>query len=239
VKVDPVATQETKKRIEIVEMNRSIKQMHNEITRLRRGDNYVENPRMLVPEKRRNPPHENRVRFENMNNPQIPRVPRQPTPNETIIDDVYDEKIVKQENCYSPDESSETVQMDGCETSMYIFEEGNNDPNLQENVSQTRGFVNRSKNKNESEKENQKDKEKMNEKRENEKVTDSVGNKKKHLMSNSIQMTYIVVEDLSKIRITPPFTEVVKIPQQNGNILRLLDDPSEKEEGVVTSLKQI
>jgi hypothetical protein len=238
VKVDPVAAQETKQRIEIAQMNRTIKQMQNEITRLRRGDNYVENLRMSVPEKRRNPPQENRVRFENMDNPQRPRVPRKPTPNAVVLDDVYDEKMVEQENYYSPDESSETVQMDGCETSMYIFEEGDNDPNSQENVAQTRGFVNRSKNKNDSEKENQKDKEKTNEKREGEKMTDNVGNKKQHLMSNSSQMTYNVVEDLSKLRITLPFTEVVKIPQQRENILRLLDDPSEKEEVVVTSLKQ-
>jgi hypothetical protein len=46
---------------------------------------------------------------------------------------------------------------------MYIFEEGDNDPKLQENVTQTRGFVNKSKNKNDSQKENEKDKEKMNE----------------------------------------------------------------------------
>jgi hypothetical protein len=193
---------------------------------------------MSVQEKRRNPPQENRVRFENMDNPQRPRVPRKPTPNAVVLDDVYDEKMVEQENYYSPDESSETVQMDGCKTSMYIFEEGDNDPNSQENVAQTRGFVNKSKNKNDSEKENEKDKEKMNEKRENEKMTDNVGSKKQHLMSNSTQMTYNVVEDLSKLRITLPFTEVVKIPQQRENILRLLDDPSEKVEVVVTSPKQ-
>jgi hypothetical protein len=52
------------------------------------------------------------------------------------------------------------VQMDGCETSMYIFEEGDNNPNSQENVAQTRGFVNRPKNKGDSDKENQKEKEK-------------------------------------------------------------------------------
>jgi hypothetical protein len=69
-------------------------------------------------------------------------------------------------------------------------------------------------------------------------VVDSVGRKKQHLMSNPTQMKYNVVEDLSKLRITLPFTEVVKIPQQRENILRLLDDPYEKEEVVVTSLKQ-
>jgi hypothetical protein len=86
-----MATQETKKRIEIAQMNRTIKQMQNEITKLRRGDNYMENLRILVPEKRRNPPQENRVRFENMDNLQTPRVPRKPTPNATMLDYMYDE----------------------------------------------------------------------------------------------------------------------------------------------------
>jgi hypothetical protein len=95
-----------------------------------------------------------------MDNPQRPRVPRQPTPNAVVMDDVYDEKMVDQEKYYSPDESFEAVQMDVCETSMYIFEEGDNDPNSQENISHIRGFVNRSKIKNDFEKKNQKDKEK-------------------------------------------------------------------------------
>jgi hypothetical protein len=89
---------------------------------------------MLVLEKRRNPPQENIVRFENMDNPQRPRVPKQPTPNAVIMDDVYNEKMVEQENYYSPDESFETMLMDRCETSMYIFQEGDNGPNSQENV---------------------------------------------------------------------------------------------------------
>jgi hypothetical protein len=75
VKVDPVVAQETKQRIEIAQMNRTIMQMKNEIIRLRRGDNYVANLRMSIQEKRRNPPQENRVRFENMDNPQRQRVP--------------------------------------------------------------------------------------------------------------------------------------------------------------------
>jgi hypothetical protein len=67
---------------------------------------------------------------------------------------------------------------------------------------------------------------------------DGVGSKRKHMTSNSTQMTYNVVEYLSKLRITLPFTEVVKIPQQRENILKLLDDPYEREEVVVTSPKQ-
>jgi hypothetical protein len=226
VKVDPVAAQETKQIIEIVQMNGIIKQMKNETTRPRRGDTYVENPRMSVPYQRMNPPRENRVRFENMDNLQRPRVPREPTPNVVFMDDVYDEKMAEKENYYSPNEIYETLQMDGCKTSRCIFEEGDNESNSQENFARTRGFVSRSKNKNDFEKENQKDKEKMNEKRENEKMTDRVGNKKHFPMLNSTQMTYNVLEELSKLRITLPFTKVVKIPQQREFFLILLDDPS-------------
>jgi hypothetical protein len=96
------------------------------------------------------------VRFENTDNPQIPRVPRYPTPNAVVLDDDYDEQLIEQENYYSPDERSETVQMDGCETSMYIFGEGDNDPKLQENVAHTSGFVNRPKNKCDTNKEKEK-----------------------------------------------------------------------------------
>jgi hypothetical protein len=46
----------------------------------------------------------------------------------------------------------------------------------------------------------------MNEKKANENMADSTGSKKQHLMSNPTQMKYNVVEDLSKLRITLPFT---------------------------------
>jgi hypothetical protein len=52
-------------------------------------------------------------------------------------------------------------------------------------------------------------------------------------------MTYNGVEDFSKRRINLPFTEVLKIPQQKENILKLLDDPYERGEVVVTNPKQI
>jgi hypothetical protein len=96
--------------------------MKNEITRLIKGNNYVANLIILVPEQRRNLPQENIVRFENMDNMKIPRVPGQPTLNAVVLDDVSDEKMVEKENYYSSDESSETVHMEGCETSVYIFE---------------------------------------------------------------------------------------------------------------------
>jgi hypothetical protein len=56
---------------------------------------------------------------------------------------------------------------------------------------------------------------------------------------NPPQMKYNVVEDLSKLRITLHFTEVVKIPQQRENILRLLDDPYGRMEVVVIIPKKI
>jgi hypothetical protein len=69
VKVNLVAAQETTKKLKIAQMNKTIKQMKNDITRLRSGDNDMSHSRMPIPEQRRNPPQENRVRFENTNNP--------------------------------------------------------------------------------------------------------------------------------------------------------------------------
>jgi hypothetical protein len=51
-------------------------------------------------------------------------------------------------------------------------------------------------------------------------------------------MKYNFIEYLSKLRITLPFTKVVKIPKQRENFLKLLDDPSKREKFVVTSPKQ-
>jgi hypothetical protein len=164
VKMDLVAAQEMKQRMEIAQMNRTIRQMQNEITRLRRNDNYMPNMRMSVPEQRRNPTQEQRMRFENVDNQQRQRVPRQPTLNTVILDEPYNEKMVEPENDYMPEEIFESVQMDGCETSMYIFEEDENDPISQENVVQTWALVNKSKNKENSEKEKEKDNEKDKEK---------------------------------------------------------------------------
>jgi hypothetical protein len=70
-------------------------------------------------------------------------------------------------------------------------------------------------------------------------VISNTGTKKQHLISNPPQIKYNIVEDLSKLRITLPFTKVVKIPQQRENILRLLDDPFGRMEAIVISPKQI
>jgi hypothetical protein len=46
-----------RQRMEITQMNRTIRQMQNKLTRLRRDENFVptnQNPRILVQEQRRN-----------------------------------------------------------------------------------------------------------------------------------------------------------------------------------------
>jgi hypothetical protein len=69
-------------------------------------------------------------------------------------------------------------------------------------------------------------------------VISNIGSKKQHQISSPPQMKYNVVDDLSKLRITLSFTEVVKIPQQRENILKLLDEPAERIEAVEASPKQ-
>jgi hypothetical protein len=176
---------------------------------------------MPILEQRRNPPPENRVIFKNIEDPSRARVPRQPTPNMVVLDDVCDDQSTKQEGYYLPDEFYETMQMDECEASMYIHGEGHDNPNSQENFTQKRGFVNRPKNKGDSNKE--KEKENPSEKVMNEKVT--IGTTRQPVATSSTQMTYNVMEDLIKLRISFSFIEVVKIPQQRQNILKFLDDP--------------
>jgi len=53
VKIDPVESQETKQRIEIAQMNRIVRKMKNEITRMRSNDSYIPNPRMSVSKKKK------------------------------------------------------------------------------------------------------------------------------------------------------------------------------------------
>ena len=48
-----------------------------------------------------------------------------------------------------------------------------------------------------------------------------------------LQMNYNLVDELAKLRITLPFMEVVKIPQQRENILKILDDTNSRIEDVV------
>jgi hypothetical protein len=51
-------------------------------------------------------------------------------------------------------------------------------------------------------------------------------------------MTYNVIDDSSKLRITLLFMEVVKILEQRENLLRILDDSDTRMEFVVINSKQ-
>jgi hypothetical protein len=51
-------------------------------------------------------------------------------------------------------------------------------------------------------------------------------------------MTHNVIDDLSKLRITFPFMEVVKIPHQRENLLRILDNSDTRMEVAVINSKQ-
>ena len=86
------------------------------------------------------------------------RVPRQRVLNAVVLDELYNEQIVEQENDYLPEENFEPIQKDGCEMSMYIFKEGDDDLDSQENVAQKRAFVNKSKSKDYSKKDKEKNK---------------------------------------------------------------------------------
>jgi hypothetical protein len=53
-----------------------------------------------------------------------------------------------------------------------------------------------------------------------------------------LQMNYNLIDDLAKLIITFPFMEVVKIPQQRENILKILDDSNTRIEVVVMNTRQ-
>jgi hypothetical protein len=54
----------------------------------------------------------------------------------------------------------------------------------------------------------------------------------------SLQMNYNLVDELTKLHITLPFMEVVKIPQQRENILKILDDTNSRIEAVMMNTRQ-
>jgi hypothetical protein len=119
----------------------------------------------------------------------------------------------------------ELVQNDELEP-FYIFNE--DEPNiLQENVFQTMVQVNKFKTKEVLEKEKTK--------------SGQVETMKQQLIANQTKttqpMTYNIMDDLLKLRITFPFIEVVKIPQQRENILKILEDADTRMEVAVINSK--
>jgi len=93
---DPYISQETRKVMEIYQMNRTIRQIQNEKTRLRRGENLSptnKNPRILSQKQRRNPIHENRIINDDRIKEYRKREPRVPNPNVVISEEIGFEEI--------------------------------------------------------------------------------------------------------------------------------------------------
>jgi hypothetical protein len=99
---------------------------------------------------------EKRTRMENIDDQQRQRIPRAPNPNAVILDEAYDEQIIDQGVDYIQEEILESVQMDECESSMYIFEEDEENNISQDNVVQTWTQANKFKPKENIEKEKEK-----------------------------------------------------------------------------------
>jgi hypothetical protein len=51
-------------------------------------------------------------------------------------------------------------------------------------------------------------------------------------------MNYNLVDELAKLRITLPFMEVFKIPQQRENLLKILDDTNSRIKATVMNTRQ-
>jgi hypothetical protein len=228
---DPTTMQETKQRMEITQMNQTIRQMQNELTRLRRNENFSPNPRIPIQEQRRNHVQGQRIGNDGTNEEFRQRAPRVPNPNVVILEEIFEDEIVdNQEVDFVQEEILESVQMDEGESSMYIFDEHEEIDISQDNVVQTRAQTNKFKTKENVEKEKEKMRPNGAEATKQQPVVNQV--------KNPPQMTYNVIDDLTKLRITLPFMEVVKIPQQRENILKILDEPSHRIEVVASNPKQ-
>jgi hypothetical protein len=83
----------------------------NELTRLRRGENFSpnnQNPRVPTQEQRRNPLQEQRIKNEDEHRQRAPRVKN---PNVVILEEVFDE-----ENFDSFDQEAEIIQDESLES---------------------------------------------------------------------------------------------------------------------------
>jgi hypothetical protein len=208
--------------------------MKNELTRLRRATNPLpsedQDIRVPVQEQRRNPTQDQRERNDRRNEEHRPRAPQVPNPNALELDE-----IVIEESFEDLDLESNTMQNDGLELvqtdelePFYIFNEQDENDILQDNVIQTRAQINKVKEKEVPEKEKTK--------------SSQVETTKQPLVANQTktpqQMTYNIMDDLSKLKITFPFMEVIKIPQQRENLLKIFDDSDTRMEVAVINSKQ-
>jgi hypothetical protein len=201
-------------------MSRTIRQMQNEITRLKRNENLIPPHQDM-----RVPPQNQRDRNDRnqRNEEHRPRAPRVPNPNVVVLEEITEEENFVQNNdsfdqefINDQDQILESVQMEEISSSFQIFDEQEDyEYTQQDNVVHTRTQANKFKTK-----ETRKEKEKDNlpEPTKQQPIVNQT--------KTSLQMTYNVVDELTRLWITLPFMEVVKIPQQRENMLNILDDTS-------------
>jgi hypothetical protein len=123
VRNDPATMQKMRQRMEIVQMNRTIRQMKNELTRLRRGENFVLNSRILSQEQRRNPILEKRVRNDEKNEEYRQMTPRVPNPNDVVLEEIFEDENLDNFDQEVDIVQDEILEYDEGESSLYIFDE--------------------------------------------------------------------------------------------------------------------
>jgi len=84
--------------------------MKNEIIRLKRNENFIPNPRMLVQNQRRNPIQEWRIRGDGTIDEFKQRASRVPNPNVVILEDNFEDQFYDQEVDYIQEEIVESIQ---------------------------------------------------------------------------------------------------------------------------------
>jgi hypothetical protein len=198
--------------------------MQNEITRLKRNENIIP-PHQDV----RTLPQNQRDRNDRnqRNEEHKPKAPRVPNPNVVMLGEIEEEEYFiqdnepfNQESINDQDQILESVQMEEISSSFEILDEQEEyDYAKQDNVVQTRNQANKFKPRDQP-------------KKEKEKANAPEPTKQQPVVNHPkrpLEMTYNVIDDLTKLWITLSFMEVVKIPQQRENILNILDDTSSSD----------
>lgn len=118
---DPsAAAKEIRQNIEMDQMSRTIRQMQNEITRLKRGENLIPSNLNI-----RAPSYDQRMRNERIEEHR-PRAPKVPNPIVVVLEEIVEEdkfENLDQETCIIQDQVLKLVQIDEGPSSFYIFDE--------------------------------------------------------------------------------------------------------------------
>jgi hypothetical protein len=120
--------------------------MQNNLTRLRRNESFSLNPRIIIQEYRRNVVQGRRIVNDVTNEEFRYMEVRVPNPDVIVLEEIFEYEITNnQEDNFIQEETLESVQMDECKSSMYIFNDHEEVDISQDNVVQTRAQENKSK----------------------------------------------------------------------------------------------